>query len=115
MTEQAKAADHHRMIWALAGALVLLNGALVLGGLSVAGLLMGIAFHVRSFLQLGTAFLGVSLLTIVWYAAEDLGWTWVWYVAGIALGAMIITLFALFEKKRTEMTAMLREMREWRG
>ncbi|MCB1334296.1 MAG: ABC transporter permease [Roseivivax sp.] len=33
MTEQAKAADHHRMIWALAGALVLLNGALVLGGL----------------------------------------------------------------------------------
>ncbi|MCA9254284.1 MAG: hypothetical protein KDA33_01545 [Phycisphaerales bacterium] len=88
---------------------------LVLGGLSVAGLLLGIAFHVRSFLQLGTAFLGVSLLTIVWYAAEDLGWTWVWYVAGIALGAMIITLFALFEKKRTEMTAMLREMREWRG
>ncbi len=88
---------------------------LVLGGLSVAGLLVGIAFHVRSFLQLGTAFLGVSLVTIIWYAAEDLGWTWVWYVAGIALGAMIITLFALFEKKRSEMTAMLREMREWRG
>lgn len=88
---------------------------LVLGGLSVAGILIGIGFRVRSFLQLGSAFLCVSLLTIIWHAANDLGWTWVWYVAGIGLGAMIITLFALFEKKREEMKSMLREVREWEG
>ena len=88
---------------------------LVLGALSVVGILVGIGFRVRSFLTLGTAFLCVSLLTIIWYAAANLGWTWVWYVAGIALGALIITLFALFEKKRTEMTTMFREVREWQG
>ncbi len=88
---------------------------LVLAGLSVAGILIGIGFRLLSFLQLGTGFLCLSLLTIVWHAAADLGWTWVWYVAGIGLGALIITLFALFEKKRNEMMAMLSQVREWHG
>lgn len=86
---------------------------LVLGGLSVAGILAGIAFRMRSFLQLGTGFLCLSLLTIIWHAANNLGWTWVWYVAGIALGVAIITMFALFEKKRSEMGALFEEVRGW--
>lgn len=88
---------------------------LVLGGFSVAGVLAGIAFRIRSFLQLGTGFLCLALFTIIWHAAEDLGWTWVWYIAGIVLGISIITLFALFEKKRAEMLAVLKNVREWRG
>ena len=86
---------------------------LVLGGMSVAGILAGIAFRMRSFLQLGTGFLCLSLLTIVWHAAANLGWTWVWYVAGIALGLAIMTMFALFEKKRSEMGTLLEEVRGW--
>jgi hypothetical protein len=27
--------------------------------------------------------------------------TWVWWACGIALGAAVLTLFALFEKRRT--------------
>ena len=84
---------------------------LVLAGLSVAGIMVGIAARVRSFLVLGTGFLCLSLLTMIWHAAANLGWTWVWYVAGIALGAAIITLFALFEKKRREMTAWFDELK----
>jgi hypothetical protein len=86
---------------------------LVLAGLSVIGVLAGLASRVRSFLMLGTGFLCLSLLTMIWHAAADLGWTWVWYVAGIALGAAIITVFALFEKKRSEMTAWLEHVRTW--
>ena len=86
---------------------------LVLAGLSVTGILAGIAFRIRSFLQMGTGFLCLSLLTIIWHAAANLGWTWVWYVAGIALGLALITIFALFEKKRTQMTALLEEVRRW--
>jgi len=86
---------------------------LVLAGLSIAGILGGIAFRVRSFLQLGTGFLCLALLTIIWHAATNLGWTWVWYVAGIALGLAMITFFAIFEKKRAEMTALLDEVRTW--
>ena len=86
---------------------------LVPAGMSVAGILAGIAFRMRSFLQLGTGFLCLSLLTIVWHAAANLGWTWVWYVAGIALGVAISTMFALFEKKCSVMGALLREVRGW--
>jgi hypothetical protein len=86
---------------------------LVLGSLSVAGIFIGIGLRLRSFLQLGTGFLCLSLLTIIWHAAANLGWTWVWYVAGIALGVTIIAVFALFEKKKNEMNALLQNLRQW--
>jgi hypothetical protein len=86
---------------------------LVLGGLSVAGILVGLASRVRSFLILGTGFLSLSLLTMIWHASTNLGWTWTWYVAGIALGVGIITVFALFEKRRSEMNAWLEDLKRW--
>ena len=45
---------------------------LVLAGFSLAGVLLGILVRVRAFLILGTSFLMLSLLTIIWYAAVDL-------------------------------------------
>jgi hypothetical protein len=86
---------------------------LVLAGLSVAGVFVGLASRIRSFLMLGTGFLCLSLFTMIWHAATDLGWTWVWYVAGIALGVVIITIFALFERKRSEMSAWLDQLKTW--
>ena len=52
-------------------------------------------------------------MTMIYYASSQLHWTWIWYVAGIALGSAIITLFALFEKKRTEMMAMVEGLKQW--
>lgn len=86
---------------------------LVLAGLSVAGVFVGFAFRLRSFLMLGTGFLCLSLLTMIWHAASNLGWTWVWYVAGIALGIAMITIFALFERKRAEMGAWVENLKRW--
>ncbi|HVP11902.1 MAG TPA: hypothetical protein VMV94_12040, partial [Phycisphaerae bacterium] len=86
---------------------------LVLAGLSIAGIMVGLASRIRSFLMLGTGFLCLALLTMIWHASTNLGWTWAWYVAGIALGVGIITIFALFEKRRTEMTAWLDELKRW--
>jgi hypothetical protein len=86
---------------------------LVLAGLSVAGILVAFASRIRSFLLLGTGFLCLAMLTMVWHAAANLGWTWVWYVSGIVLGLAMITLFAFFEKKRHEMTAWLERLRSW--
>ena len=59
----------------------------VLGGLSILGILAGILLRVRAFLILGTSFLLVSLLTIIWYAAVDLQQTWIWSATGIVTGA----------------------------
>jgi hypothetical protein len=86
---------------------------LVLAGLSVIGIFVGFASRIRSFLTLGTGFLCLSLLTMIWHAASNLGWTWVWYVAGIALGLAILIVFALFERKRAEMNAWVDQFKSW--
>ncbi len=86
---------------------------LALAGLSLAGVLCGIMFRVRAFLFLGSMFLLIAVISMIWYASVNLGWTWLWYVAGIATGALIIFTFALFEKKRSEMLQVLEDLRAW--
>jgi len=86
---------------------------LVLAGLSIIGIFIGLARHIRSYMFLGTGFLCLSLLTMIWHAATNMGWTWIWYVAGIALGIGIITVFAMFEKKKNEMAKVIDEVKDW--
>ncbi|MBO0861039.1 MAG: hypothetical protein J2P21_21655 [Chloracidobacterium sp.] len=83
--------------------------------LSVTGALTGLMLRIRAFLFLGTVFLLLSLLTMVWTASVNLNWGWLWYVTGIALGAMIIVTFALFEKKRREMLEMVGRLKQWQA
>lgn len=99
---------------------IFINGAaespwlpLALAGLSLAGIFSGIMFRVRAFLFLGLLFLLIAIITMIWYAHVNLGWTWLWYVAGIATGTLIIFTFALFEKKRSEMLEVLESLRGW--
>ncbi|HEX7377114.1 MAG TPA: hypothetical protein VF278_08375 [Pirellulales bacterium] len=75
---------------------------LVLMGLSVLGILIGMLLEVRPFVYLGFTFLLVDLSIMVYHAAWDLGHTWIFWAAGIAVGAAIIALFAVFEKRRNE-------------
>lgn len=86
---------------------------LILGGLSVTGVLVGIALRVRAFLFLGSAFLLLDLLAIIWHASENLGWTWIWYVAGIGLGVAIISIFAVFERQREAILKIIENLRKW--
>jgi hypothetical protein len=86
---------------------------LVLASLSVIGVLLGILLRIRPFLFLGTAFLGLSIVTMIQYAAISLHSTWIWSVAGIVLGAAIIALFALFEQKRASMLEWVEELKGW--
>lgn len=88
---------------------------LVLMALSVAGVLAGVWLRVRSFLLLGSVFLLLSLITMIWHASAHLGWTWLWYVAGILLGGAIIVLFAVFEKKRAELLGLVEQIKRWDG
>lgn len=108
------------MVYVSSTADIFLNGVkdhpwlpLVLAGLSVVGVLLGILFRLRAFLFLGTAFLGLAIITMIYYASADLHWTWLWYVAGIVLGAGILAMFALFEKKRAEMLALVDGLKRW--
>ena len=108
------------MVYVSSTADIFINGVaqspwlpLVLMILSVAGVMCGIIFRIRAFLFLGTAFLIIAMVTMIYYASANLGWTWLWWVAGIFIGGVIIFTFALFEKKRQEMLRLLDEMRAW--
>lgn len=85
----------------------------VLGGLSILGVMAGIFLRVRAFLYLGTTFLCMSLLCMIWYAAHDRHQTWIWYASGIVAGALMIVVFAVVEKKRQEFQHVLERLREW--
>ena len=86
---------------------------LVLGSFSLAGVFAGIIFRIRGLLLLGAVFLLLSIITMIWYASANLGWTWLWYVAGIVTGATIIFMFAVFEKKRSEVLRLVEGLKEW--
>ncbi len=80
---------------------------------SVAGVFAGILMRVRAFLYLGSSFLLLSMISMVWYAAQNIGHVWPWWAFGIALGLAILTIFGLFEKKRNEALQLLDELRQW--
>ncbi|MGD0381948.1 MAG: hypothetical protein ABSA77_00405 [Thermoguttaceae bacterium] len=81
--------------------------------LSAAGAMAGVMLRIRSFLILGISFLILDIVTMIWYAAEDLEQTWIWYASGIVLGAVIIAVFAFFEKRRHNLLAAVDRFKEW--
>lgn len=86
---------------------------LILGAFSLAGVFAGIVFRIRGLLMLGATFLLLSIVTMIWYASDNFGWTWLWYVAGIVTGATIIFMFAVFEKKRSEVLRVVEGLKDW--
>ncbi|HSE32976.1 MAG TPA: hypothetical protein VLA93_15495 [Pyrinomonadaceae bacterium] len=86
---------------------------LVLAAFSLAGVFGGIVLRIRGMLLLGSTFLLFSIITMIWYASANFGWTWLWYVAGIVTGATIIFMFAVFEKKRSDVLRLVDGLREW--
>jgi hypothetical protein len=107
-------------IYASSTADIFINGVarspwlpMILAALSLAGVFSGIMFRIRALLLLGSVFLLLAVTTMIYYASFNFGWTWLWYVAGILTGAMIIFTFALFEKKRDEMLRVVEGLKEW--
>jgi hypothetical protein len=88
---------------------------IVLTLLSVTGVFAGLMLRIRAFLFLGTAFLLLSLLTIIWTALARLDGRWPWLVTGIGFGALIIIIFALLEKKRREMLELVERLKQWQA
>ena len=81
---------------------------LILGSFSLAGIFAGILLRIRGMLLMGSIFLLLSIVTMIWYASDNFGWTWLWYVFGIVTGAAIIFTFGVFEKKRHKTAADFR-------
>ncbi|MCI0461466.1 MAG: hypothetical protein L0Z62_31330 [Gemmataceae bacterium] len=88
---------------------------MVLVGLSILGVFAGMLLRVRAFLFLGSAFLLLGVFALIRHAAlaaADRGRI-VWLVAGIVLGVVIFTLFAVFEKRRNDVMRLLQKLKDW--
>jgi hypothetical protein len=85
----------------------------ILAGLAVAGIFVGILLQVRAFLFLGTGFLALAMLTIIWYAAVDLHHTWLIWLTVVFAGVLVLGIFAVFEKKRQEILHVVEKIRQW--
>jgi hypothetical protein len=88
--------------------------SLVLALLAVLGILAGIQFRVRAFLFVGLTFLVLVIFARIWHAAVTQAHTWVWWVCLIVLGAAILAMFAVFEKRRNEVLRLVEELKKWR-
>ena len=86
---------------------------IVLLTLSVVGALLGVAMRIRAFLYLGSAFVFLSLVSMVWHAAQAIDHVWPWWAFGIGLSIAILILFGLFEKQRDRLAALANELRRW--
>ena len=69
--------------------------------------------QVRAFLYLGTSFLLVAILTVIWHAAIEEQRTWILWIAGIVTGALIIALFGVFEKRRDDVLRLVDRLKQW--
>jgi hypothetical protein len=81
---------------------------------SVAGVLLGTLLRARDFLFLGVTSLSLDLFAQIWHAAVGRAQTWAWWASGLVLGAAVLTLLALFEKRRNDVLKVLDALRRWR-
>ncbi len=86
---------------------------IILALLAVAGILCGIGFRIRAFLYLGTLFLLLSMVAMVYHAQQALHHTWPWWVFGICMGTAILFMFGMFEKRRNKMKQIAEQLQQW--
>ena len=86
---------------------------IILASLAVAGIFAGILLRIRAFLYLGTSFLLLSVIAMVWNAARLVEHTWPWWAFGITLGLLILVMFGVFEKHRRTAQQLIQRLRQW--
>ncbi|MBL7038828.1 MAG: hypothetical protein ISR77_09380 [Pirellulaceae bacterium] len=87
---------------------------MILAGLSIAGVFLGMILRVRAFIYLGSSFVLLSIVGMVWHAQKMVfQHSWPWWAFGIGSGISILVLFGVFEKKRPEITRWIERLQEW--
>jgi hypothetical protein len=81
--------------------------------LSVAGIFTGIGLRVRAFLYLGSGFLLLSIISMVWHASKAFQHVWPWWAFLLTLGVAILVFLAYFEKRRDAMMQRIERLQSW--
>ena len=86
---------------------------MILAALAVAGAMLGIVLRIRAFLYLGSAFVLMAMISMVWHASRAIEHVWPWWAFGIGMGIAILVLFGIFEKQREEVQRLILRLRQW--
>ena len=78
-----------------------------------AGVAAGIAFRIRAFLYLGTTFVVLSLVSMVWHASRAIEHVWPWWAFCIGTGVLLLVMFGLYEKRKADALRLLDRLRQW--
>lgn len=81
--------------------------------LAVLGVLVGIMLRVRAFLFLGSGFLLLAIVTMIWHVAVDLEQVWAWPAALVVLGVAVLVFFGVGEKRRHDMLRVVDQLKQW--
>jgi hypothetical protein len=81
--------------------------------LSVLGVLAGMLLRVRAFLYLGSSFLTLVIVSMIWQAGVEQHRPWILWSSGIVLGIAIYALFMYFEKRRQNVLHLVEKLKKW--
>ncbi len=86
---------------------------IVLAVLSLGGMVAGMLIQVRAFLFVGTLFLLMAMIAMVWHAGNRFEHNWPWWAFGICVGIVILVLLGLFEKRRNDLRRVAARLQHW--
>ncbi|QEG42719.1 hypothetical protein [Roseimaritima ulvae] len=90
-------------------------GPMILLTLALAGVAVGMLLRVRSFLYVGTLFVLVGVLSMVWHAQAAMDEVWPWWAFGISSGLLILVGLTMIEKKKPQIRRLSQQLAGWNG
>ena len=88
-------------------------GPMVLILLALGGMVTGVVTRTRAFLYLGSLFVFIGVLSMVWQAGRAIDQSWPWWVFGITLGLLMLTGLMYLEKNRAALKRLANELAQW--
>jgi hypothetical protein len=90
-------------------------GPIVLILLALAGMVAGVVLRTRAFLYLGSLFVFIGVLSMVWQAGRAIDQSWPWWVFGITMGLMILIGLMLLEKNKIAIRRLATQLAQWQA
>lgn len=88
-------------------------GPIALVILALIGMMAGVVLRTRSFLYLGTFFVLIGVLSMVWHAQRAIDQSWPWWVFGITMGVMILAGLMAAEKQKAKLRLWADRLSGW--
>ncbi|TWT91618.1 hypothetical protein [Neorhodopirellula pilleata] len=88
-------------------------GPMILIGLSLVGMVAGVAMRVKPFLYLGTIFTFLGIMSMVWHAGQAIDAVWPWWVFGITTGLILLSVLAGIEKHKDQLRKWSDQLAGW--